>query len=242
MHALLGVGVAGLAFGAGTDAALNDIVARIDYGFYTADPRMIDAARADLARLQSSSDSHAYYTAYAAFRLSRLDAAPSRRAARELIDVCLHASRESAATGNWAVEAEILRAACSLQGLAQEPVLSRGHELRLREALQTLRAIDPSHPRMLLVAAWQLRANPDADDDLARRRALLERALEEFDLRDAESGTPDWGRAEVLANLGEVYLELGELRDARDHIEQALIETPDYRFALELKNALSLRR
>ena len=68
---------------------------------------------------------------------------------------------------------------------------------------------------------------------------LLERARDEFDARANDEG-PDWGRAELLASLGKIFLELGERRDARDLIEQALIEAPDYYFALELRKALSL--
>ena len=63
-----------LAFGPVSEATasdLGDIVARIDYGFYTADPRMIQAARDELARAGANGGAHAYYEAYAAYRLSR---------------------------------------------------------------------------------------------------------------------------------------------------------------------------
>ena len=60
--------------------------------------------------------------------------------------------------------------------------------------------------------------------------------------RRGEGVAPDWGRAEVLASLGEVYLELGQLREARDLIEQSLLEAPEYHVALKLRNALSLQR
>ncbi len=46
---------------------------------------------------------------------------------------------------------------------------------------------------------------------------------------------PDWGEAEALAALGELYLARAEVRGARDLIERALLLAPDYRFAAELR-------
>ena len=232
---LLGIGPVSCA----AASELGDIVARIDYGFYTADPRMIQAARDDLTRSGAAGGAHAYYEAYAAYRLSRLDLTARPRERRALIRACLDAGRSSARTEAWTAEAWIVVAACSIQGIAQEPSRALGHASRLSEALAAARAIDADNPRLLLVESWYRHDDVPAEEAHERRRVLLERARAEFDARGYEDG-PDWGRAELLASLGKVYLELGQRRDARDLIEEALIEAPDYYFALELRNALSL--
>lgn len=224
-----------------TGSELSDIVARMDYGFYTGDPRVIEAARSELARAGSDGGAYAYYAAYAAYRLSQLDVTARPRERRALIAGCLDAGRLSAQSEEWAAEAWILVAACSLQGIAQEPSRALGHGARLSEALAAAREIDGGNPRLLLIDSWYRPDGMTVESEQERRRELLERARAEFDARDNDQG-PDWGRAELLASLGKIYLELGERRDARDLIEQALIEAPDYYFALELRKAVSLLR
>jgi len=224
-----------------TASELSDIVARIDYGFYTGDARMIDAARNELTRTNSDDGANAYYVAYAAYRLSRLDVTVRARERRALIAECLEAARLSAQSDQWAAEAWILFAACSVQGIAQEPTRALGHEARLSAALEAARELDTENPRLLLVESWYRQNDVTVEAEQARRRDLLERARAGFDVRASGEG-PDWGRAELLTSLGKIYLELGERRDARDLIEQALIEAPEYYFALELRKALSLQR
>ena len=158
-----------------------------------------------------------------------------------MIRACLEAGRASTQTDEWDAEAWILVAACSIQGIAQEPSRSLGHEARLNEALAAARELDAANPRLLGVESWYRQDDVSIEEARERRRVLLERAREEFDVRANDEG-PDWGRAELLASLGKIHLELGERREARDLIEQALIEAPDYYFALELRKTLSLQR
>jgi hypothetical protein len=49
---------------------------------------------------------------------------------------------------------------------------------------------------------------------------------------------PTWGEAETLVLLGEVHLQRGETRVARDLLERALLIAPDYRAALNLRARL----
>jgi Tfp pilus assembly protein PilF len=73
-------------------------------------------------------------------------------------------------------------------------------------------------------------------------RDRFERSLTSFDAWAPTRFGPDWGRAEALTGLAAMYLAAGELRQARDLIENALIEAPEYRVALELKKELLLQR
>jgi len=229
------------AVAAGAQAELADIIARMDYGYYAGEARLIEAARGDLERTRESSGLKAYYLGYAAYRLSQLDAADSHRGRRDLITSCLDSGKDAVLDPDWTVEAWVLVAACSLQGRTDQPARRLSHELRLGDALAAAQELDPNHPRVLLVSAWAARSSA-ADESAELRRQTLEQARIQFDAWQGDGLAPAWGKAEVLASLAEVSLELGQLREARDLIEQSLIEAPDYHVALELRNALSLRR
>lgn len=221
------------------DADLVDIAARIDYGYYSGEARVIIGARADLERIRAVDGAVDYYLGYAAYRLSQLDTAASPRARRELLGNCVDSGRAALADSAWALEAWILIAACSVEGLTHDPSRTIGHDLRLADALSAARRLDPKHPRLLLVEAWAQRAADSADDGL---QAQLIEARDAFDAWQSTGAQPVWGRAEALASLGALHLELGERREARDLIEQALIEAPGYHFALDLRDRLSLAR
>jgi tetratricopeptide (TPR) repeat protein len=223
---------------AGRDAEVADIVARMDYGYYVGDPHMIEAARADLGRVGSNDAGMTYFSAYAAYRLSQLGAGGSYRERHALLEECIDDARSIADDSQWAAEAWILVAACSLQGTVDEPSRNVGHALRLSAALESAGAVAPQNPRLLLIRA---RAERDRSAGELRERTL-ELARAGFEEAGHDGRLPTWGLAETLASLGESYLERDALREARDVIEQALLEAPDYTFALELKNALSLPR
>jgi hypothetical protein len=226
---------------ASTEAALADIVGRLDYGYYTGDARLIEAARSDLERSSKDGSLKAYYVAYAAYRLSQLGAADSNRARRDLVAGCVDSAREATVDPTWALEAWVLIAACSLQGGIEQPARRLGHDLRLADALAAARELNPQHPRLLLITAWASRRS-DAGEGNAAQGQILEQARLQFEAWRGSGLEPTWGKAETLASLGQVFLELGQLREARDVIEQSLIEAPEYPFALELRNALSLQR
>lgn len=220
------------------DAELIDIAARIDYGYYTGDARVVAGARADLERLRGSSAARHYYLGYSAYRLSQLAGTDNHRARRELITACTDAARAVLGDPAWAVEGRVLVAACSVEGLG-EPVRALGHDLRLSDALDAARGLDADHPRLLLVEALAIAAGDGSVDDV---RAKLTAARVQFDAWSGTAEQPAWGRAEVLAHLAALSLDDGDRREARDLIEQSLIEAPGYHFALELQNGLSLSR
>jgi hypothetical protein len=220
------------------DAELIDIAARIDYGYYAGDSRVVAGARAELERLRGSSGARDYYLGYSAYRLGQLADADGHRTRRELITACTDAARAALGDPAWAVEGWVLVAACSLEGLG-EPVRALGHDLRLSEALDAARGLDADHPRLLLIEALAIAAGDGGVDEI---RAKLVVAREQFDAWAGTSVEPTWGRAEVFATLAALCLDDGDRREARDLIEQSLIEAPGYHVALELQNRLSLPR
>ena len=213
-------------------ADIADLSARIDYGFYAEEQYVIDAARSALERLAEQDASVRYYRALAAFRLAQL---PSRDGddIGELLDDCAQLAVPTEDDEAAAAEAWILVAACASLGVHK----GFSQQRRRDQALAHAREIDATHPRIALVEAWSLSARP-ALEPAPLREQVAERlnvAAEGFRAWNGPYGSPQWGEAEVLAQLGEIYLQRGESRAARDLIERALLIAPDYRFALSLR-------
>ena len=227
---------------AGAHADLVDVIARIDYGYYARDTRLIEAARTDLARVRAPEAARGYYDGYAAYRLLQLGERAAARTRRALSDQCLQGGELASEDPEWAVEGLILIAACASAALETHTGASLNNDLRLAHALEGAGDLEREHPRLLLVGA--LAVSDDGKGKLASDdvQTALELAVARFEAFRGSSIAPSWGKAEALAGLAQLHLEHGRLRDARDLIERSLIEAPDYHFALELRKELSLRR
>ena len=224
---------------AATPTELVDIASRIDYGFYAADPRTLEAAQGTLRQRSSKHAAETYYSAYAAYRLSQLPGQSTPRQFRKLIGECIRAARSVTTDPEWSIEAWILLAACSIEGRKRDHSRALNHELRLTEALRAARTLDPTHPRVLLVDAWAQRGQYGAVDLLDHGyQTQLEQVRARFESWGGTGIGFDWGRAEVLTELATMHAANEHRREARDLIEQALIEAPDYHVALSLKNEL----
>ena len=213
-------------------AEIADLSARVDYGFYAEEQPIIDAARYALERLPEDDSSVRYYRALAAFRSAQLRSSDDD--ARELLDDCARLATPAEPHQSAAAEAWILVAACA--ALAVDRGFSQ--QRRRDQALAQAREIDATNPRIALVEAWSLSHGPASEHVSARDRVAerLNVATDAFRAWTGPDGAPQWGEAEALAQLGEIYLQRGEFRPARDLIERALLIAPDYRFALSLRD------
>jgi tetratricopeptide (TPR) repeat protein len=214
---------------------LEDVAARIDYGYYAGDRAVLAAARDGL---QDQSDDDAwvlYYRAYAAFRLAALEHHHGGPAGA-LLDDCIDSAEAATKTLVPSVEAWVLVAACSELAAAGEPLRSVLHQRRVEQALRAGRADQPDNPRLKLVEAWH---SADGDAGLASADTkTLEAALAAFDSRDDPFAMPNWGEAEVLTALADVHLGRGDVRQARDYVERALLLAPDFSAALAVRARL----
>ena len=240
-----------LAFGPGARAGvapeLGDLAGRIEYGFYVGDARAIKDAAAALKRMSDSDPAVRYYRAFASFRLAQLG---GERAASDAESCVKNATVEepterltraaAEARARTSVESWLLVAVCSGLTGRIEPGKGLAHDKHLQQALAHARELEPSNPRIALIDAWLVSFRPALADASVRDEAVkkTEAAADAFAVWSPPADAPDWGEAEALAALAELHLTRGELRDARDLIERALLVAPDYRFAVDLRAQL----
>ena len=206
-------------------AELLDLAGRVQYGYYQADARAIEAALVALDRLGDSPDA-VYYRDFAALRLAQLGG----RDGDERLSDCARREAPAELAGRAAAEAAVLAAACALVA---------SDDRRFEQALARARALDDDHPRIALLEAWAIERtvarNPEAR---AEFEARLTAAVAAFDAWTPTIDDPEWGQAEALAALGESALARGDMRAARDLLERALLLAPDYSRAVALRTAV----
>lgn len=205
-------------------AALRDITARIDYGWFTGDVGLIHAAR-DALDSSASEPWSRYLGAYAAYRAAQLALARGQAVKTDL-EHCADDADAAAADETVAVEASVLIVACAAMAAAVEPMRATWHQRRLRQGLAQAEGSAAGNPRLLLV-----RRTLPGEQGIA-----IDTVVTAF--RDARAGFPDWGEAEALLALSEQRLAAGDLRGARDALEETLLIAPDYTAALELKDRI----
>ena len=210
-------------------AELADIAARLDYGYYTASPDVLRAARIELQRMPDDSQTD-YHRALAALRTAQLSGT------EQALDDCLtHASRVTRADAAH-IEAWILVAACaSLAGRAQ-PLKLIFHQRRRDQALEAARRIDAQNARLAWVNAWVEGHETEFEGIQLQvaERHLLEPVVRAYRLGGGVPDGSSWGEAEALAHLGAACMRDGDRRRARDLLEEALLVAPDYSLALKL--------
>lgn len=232
---------------AGTPAAgradaiseLDDLAARIQYAFYTSDPRGIEEALALLGRLElppSRKVMKDYYTAYGHWKLSQLygdEAAAGRRGARadarSAGSACEKAAAAAVAADPRLAEAHAMQAICStLASRTAELLGNCTRDKGMREA----QALDPKNLRVRLI---EIECSMADEKQAAMAAARLEALVKDFDeAPPASPGMPDWGQAEALVLLGRLRLAQGNAIGARDALERAIVIAPDYRKAQTL--------
>lgn len=204
-------------------AALRDAAARIDYGWYTGDSRLIRAAR-DSLDASSREPWGNYLRAYAAYRASQLLLDRGAAAGDELAN-CIAAAEAIGGDATVAAEASVLVVACSAMAASAEPLRAVWHQRRQRQGLEQAQALAPGNPRLALVRHRHL-GDPAVS---------LDAVVAAFGSGRSASAFPDWGEADALLLQSEQRLAAGNLRGARDALDEVLLLAPDFEAALELK-------
>ena len=232
--------VAMVAFAAANPAAadslseLDDAVARIQYGFYTADIRAIEAAIALIERLELPATRRGfkeYHLAYGQWKLAELQSATAEAGQRNARSNAVKAAKLCEAAADFAIrsnahaaESHAIGAICGELASRTANVLARG--CANDKGLRAAREIDPHNVRVRLIEAQCQRAHAKTAAALTSK---LEQLVRDFDSSPSRSpGAPDWGHPEALLLLGQLQLEQGNSMAARDTLERALVLAPDY--------------
>jgi tetratricopeptide (TPR) repeat protein len=230
--AALGLVLGTLPTRATTPEELADFEAKADYAFYTEDANALRGLLSSGAKLfESTRPLERYQFAHAEFRLLQLARARGRAGeAQAAGEACLAALEKANEGPSRFTEGLALEAACAgylasfggLRGL----VLGRRSEARLEAA----RALDAGNPRVLLtdgLVHW-FRSDATAAERVLAQRSFA-RAAASFDKVAATTpGEPTWGGAEAWLFLGRALETRGDLLEARDAYEKALLIAPDF--------------
>jgi hypothetical protein len=212
------------------DNLLRDAAARIEYGWFAGDESLILAAGQSLAADDSGPWRH-YLRAYSAYRLGqlRLDRG---QAAGASIDDCYTQSEVAARDPEVEIEALVVQAGCAAIATVTEPLRAVLHQRRLRQALARASELDRDNPRLGLVAmqyldGTQAGSQPDTDALLLAFRTESER-----------NRFPNWGEPEAMTLIATWRIDAGDVRGARDLVQEALLLAPSYPPALALESRI----
>ncbi len=208
-----------------------DVEGRIQYGFYTEDPRAVREIVRQLSGVEAEYPLQHYYVGLANYRLAMLIAAKDKARAREAAARCV--SRLDAAVTaksdfaeGWALQSACLRMLGNLT--PWRPLAGPKSAGQMERAVK----LAPKGPRVLLLDA--LDSGEDGKVD-ASAIAKLKKAATAFEAERQDVGrTPGWGAAEAYTYLASGYLEQGDVLNARDALERALLLAPDFALARRL--------
>ena len=217
---------------AASDASWLDVEGRIQYGFYTEDSRSLTDIADQLSRGEGGHEPlQDYYAGLANYRLAVLLAQRDKEHARDAVDRCVDSLDGALKSEPNFAAALALQSAC-LRTMATlkpwKPLAGSKGAGQMERAVK----LAPRDPRVLLLEA--LAKGEDAKLD-AQALAKLEKAAAAFESeRQGIDRTPGWGAAEAYAYLGRGYLERGDVLNARDALERALLIAPDFALAKRL--------
>jgi tetratricopeptide (TPR) repeat protein len=237
----------------------GDLVARIQFDSYAADPRALQQDVQSLKQLEvdeSTALLRHYYLAYGHMKLSEALATKDRSDAKRAASECVrHAddvvgqepkrmsARERARVDMlygelWAIKGTCAATEAELSLLPGSTIVSLS-SLSSSKAREKALLTAPNDPRVQLLAAIYLikhaKSTQEKDDALRKMRSVADL----FDaLPNDQPDMPDWGQAEALAWTAQCYLERGDKIAARNAIERALVLAPDYAWARSLQTQI----
>jgi tetratricopeptide (TPR) repeat protein len=227
-----------------------DIESRIQYGYYTEDPRALRNLVQPLAADDSTDALKSYYGGLLAYRLTllaeaqadqsatagKLPTAAEKNEMRQTAERCVAALDHALTVRSDFPDALALQSAC-LGRLAElsslrAPFAAAKSASQMRKALQQA----PRNPRVLLLEAIGTYEHAKAGaGDAEHPCEKFKNAAAVFEAERADvDQVPGWGAAEAYTWLGRCYLDKGDAVAARDPLERALLIAPEFAWAHRL--------
>jgi hypothetical protein len=225
---------------AASTAEFDDVVARLQFAFFTGDTRALDEMLRELANVEvdgALTAAKSYQMAYGHWKLAQLLSDPESERAQAQIKTspgkaaksCVQHARDAIAKDPRMADIYAIEAVCDT---FSPNLATNGSSACMRnKSMRTAMTLGGENPRVQFINAL---CSPDAAGDPAaieRWRAVVAK----FEAAPpSQPGKPDWGHAEALTLLGQCYLKRGEMVAARDVLERALVLAPDYRQAQKM--------
>jgi hypothetical protein len=238
----LAIALALLPVGAwGAETNWLDVESRIQYGYYTEDPRALAGVMELLAHAQSDSDFKRYYAGLANYRLTQLTTARDKGRAKEAAEACVDNVDQALKIQKDFADALALESACLdvLAGL--EAWRTPFAASKSGSQIQKARHLGPRNPRVLLLDAVEVYERPKASAaDKDRALGGFQQAAAAFEAERQETEhVPGWGAAEAYVYLAKCQLDRGATLDARDALERALLIAPEFAEARRLMTKIT---
>jgi tetratricopeptide (TPR) repeat protein len=220
----------------GAETNWLDVESRIQYGYYTEDPRSLAGVMELLAPSDTESASKSYYAGLANYRLTQLTVARDRSRAKETAAACVNSLDRALKIKKDFADALALQSACLDVLAALEAWRTPFASSKSGAQIEKARHLAPRNPRVLLLDAMEVYDRPKgsaAEKDRALNGFKKATAAFEAERQETEHA-PGWGAAEAYVYLGRCYLDRGATLDARDALERALLIAPEFAEARRL--------
>jgi tetratricopeptide (TPR) repeat protein len=222
----------------GAETNWLDVESRIQYGYYTEDPRSLAGVMELLAPSESESANRRYYAGLANYRLTQLSVARDKGRAKETVQACVGnlENIEQASADALALESACLDLLAGLQAWRAPFAASRSGS-----QIEKARHLAPGNPRVLLLDAVEVYERPKGsatDKDRALQGFKQAVAAFEAERRQTEH-VPGWGAAEAYVYLAKCHLDRGATLEARDALERALLIAPEFAEARRLMKKIT---
>jgi tetratricopeptide (TPR) repeat protein len=220
----------------GAETNWLDIESRIQYGYYTEDPRSLAGVMELLAPSDTESVSRSYYAGLANYRLTQLLEPKDRSRAKETAEACVNSLDRALKIRKDFADALALQSACLDVLAALETWRTPFAASKSGAQIEKARHLAPRNPRVLLLDAVAVYDRPKGSA-AEKERALsgFKTATAAFEAERQETEhAPGWGAAEAYVYLGRCYLDRGATLQARDALERALLIAPEFAEARRL--------
>ena len=213
-----------------------DVESRIQYGYYTEDPRALTGVMELLAPAETESASKSYYAGLANYRLTQLTAARDKGRAKETAEACVDSLDRALKIKTDFADALALQSACldelAALGAWRTPFAASKSGAQIQKA----RHLGPKNPRVLLLDALEAYERPKGSAaDRDRALSGFQKAAAAFEAERQETEhVPGWGAAEAYVYLARCQLDRGATLEARDSLERALLIAPEFAEARRL--------
>src|ERR1700730_19255716 len=197
----LAIGLALLPLAAqGAQTNWLDIESRIQYGYYTEDPRSLAGVMEWPAPSEAESASKSYYAGLANYRLTQLMVARDKGRAKETAEACVHSLDRALKVNKDFADALALQSAWLDVLAALEAWRTPFAASKSGAQIEKARHLAPRNPRVLLLDAVAVYDRPKGsaeEQDRALNGFRNATAAFEAERRETEEHAPGWGAAEA---------------------------------------------